>query len=108
MELVWMRDRGWMALVFLFTIAVVSERSEAQAPQPQPVTKTIALYPKMGSEFDSHFRLLPSEEDQETGNAVPVLLRITYEQQAFMSNMYPSCTSMLRWIWMMQVEGLPL
>jgi hypothetical protein len=35
------------------------------------------------------FHLLPSEEEQENGNAVPILLRLPWEQNQFMRDVYP-------------------
>lgn len=51
--------------------------------------KTIRLHPQGAQAGRTLFHLLPSEEEQETGNAVPVLLRIVYEQQPFMQEVYP-------------------
>ncbi len=78
--------RCWSVCLCLLGVALLSKEIEAQAPQP--TEKELVFSPKSASEYDVHFRLLPFEEDQEVGNAVPVLLRMTYEQQRFMSNLY--------------------
>ena len=39
--------------------------------------------------MEAIFHLLPTEEEQEPGNAVPVLLRMVYERQSFMKDVYP-------------------
>jgi hypothetical protein len=58
--------------------------------QSDAVTKkTIRLQPQSAQAGKTLFHLLPSEEEQEAGNAVPVLLRMVYEQQPFMQEVYP-------------------
>lgn len=52
-------------------------------------TKVLELAPRKAIEGAPLLNLLPSEEEQEIGNAVPVLLRMVYEQQAFMKDVYP-------------------
>ncbi len=53
------------------------------------IKKQLTLPPQAAKEYEPFFHLLPPEEDQEPGNAVPVLLRMVYEQSRFMENVYP-------------------
>ncbi len=74
-------------LLVAVVFAAASGRLHAQFDAA--VTKQLQLSPQAATDTDAFFHLLPSEEDQETGNAVPVLLRMVYEQQAFMKDVYP-------------------
>lgn len=57
--------------------------------QDSTIKKSLTLAPRAAKDSEPVYHLLPSEEEQETGNAVPVLLRIVYEQQPFMKDVYP-------------------
>lgn len=63
--------------------------AELHAQQLSTVAKQLKLSPQSAKDTAAIYHLLPSEEEQETGNAVPVLLRIVYEQQPFMKDFYP-------------------
>jgi hypothetical protein len=51
--------------------------------------KVLRLSPQKAVAGAPLFHLLPPEEEQEAGNAVPVMLRMVYEQTAFMKDIYP-------------------
>ena len=69
-------------------VAVVATTTVVQAQDDNVVSKQLHLAPRSINDATPLFRLLPSEEEQEEGNAVPVLLRMTYEQTHFMANVY--------------------
>jgi hypothetical protein len=59
------------------------------AQQTNTQQKVLELEPHAAKTHLPAVSLLPSEVDMETGNAVPVLLRMVYEQQNFMKDTYP-------------------
>jgi len=73
----------------LLGFSLFDMQSKTSAQPPESIKKQLQISPEIGNDFDAHFRLLPAEEDQESGNAVPVLLRMVYEQQPFMGDVYP-------------------
>jgi hypothetical protein len=79
--------------LFLFTLfALVNSfipTLRVSAQQELVTRKTIDIIPQSAKDTSPIERLLPTEEDQEPGNAVPVLLRMVYEQSTFMSTEYP-------------------
>lgn len=80
MPLIRFRPRLLLSLIVVFTIA---------GPLNAQNEKKLQLVPQAADSNKPTFRLLPTEDEQEPGNAVPVLLRITYEQTTFMANDYP-------------------
>ncbi|MGV3485395.1 MAG: hypothetical protein ACO1RT_13335 [Planctomycetaceae bacterium] len=78
-----------IASVCLLVSFLADASSIARAQSPDSVKRRLQISPRSASEFDTHFHLLPAEEEQEPGNAVPVLLRMVYEQQPFMKDVYP-------------------
>jgi len=73
----------------LIGIAIFGFPARSFAQQDSTIKKQLKLPVQAAKEFESHFHLLPTEEEQEPGNAIPVLLRMVYEQQAFMKDVYP-------------------
>lgn len=59
------------------------------AQQTNTQQKVLELEPRAAKTHLPAVGLLPSEFDLETGNAVPVLLRMVYEQHDFMKDLYP-------------------
>lgn len=59
------------------------------------IERNIVIHPKKISGNLSDVRLLPRAADQENGNAVPVLLRMTYEQNNWLSRELPKLTAEL-------------
>lgn len=83
-----------MKRIFLHSLcmiisSIVGFSSPLMAQDVPVVKRKLQLWSREAKEEETNLRLLPSEEDQEVGNAVPVLLRITYEQQNFMKDVYP-------------------
>ena len=78
-----------IACVCLLGISLLDSQLRTCAQPPESIKKQLQISPKIGKDYDSGFRLLPSEEEQEQGNAVPVLLRMVYEQTQFMRDVYP-------------------
>ncbi len=74
------KPRLLLSLIVVFTIA---------GPLNAQNEKKLQLVPQAADSNKPFIRLLPTEDEQEPGNAVPVLLRITYEQSTFMANVYP-------------------
>lgn len=66
--------RGLLLAVVLTT---ASDRLYAQAENS--IRKHLQLSPRAATDTEAIFHLLPSEDEQEAGNAVPVLLRMTHE-----------------------------
>lgn len=75
--------------VFMLGVTLAGAPLSALAQQPESAKKQFQISPKIANDYDSSFRLLASEAEQEQGNAVPVLLRMVYEQQPFMTDLYP-------------------
>lgn len=75
--------------IFILGVTLAGTPRSALAQQSESVKKQLQISPKIANDHDSSFRLLASEEEQEQGNAVPVLLRMVYEQQPFMKDLYP-------------------
>ena len=73
----------------LIGIAIFGFSARSLAQQETINKKQLKLPVQAAKEFESHFHLLPTEEEQEPGNAIPVLLRMVYEQQTFMRDIYP-------------------
>ena len=73
----------------LIGIAIFGFSARSLAQQETINKKQLKLPVQAAKEFESHFHLLPTEEEQEPGNAIPVLLRMVYEQQTFMRDVYP-------------------
>ncbi len=80
MPLIRFKPRLLLSLIVVFAIA---------SPLNAQNEKKLRLVPQAAESGKPIFRLLPTEDEQEPGNAVPVLLRITYEQNTFMANVYP-------------------
>lgn len=80
MRLIRIKSRLLLSLIVVFTTA---------GPLNAQNEKKLQLVPQAADSNKPIFRLLPTEDEQEPGNAVPVLLRITYEQTAFLANIYP-------------------
>lgn len=79
-----------LVLFTLFTFATNFNLTLRVSAQQESITKkTIEIIPQSANDTSLVERLLPSEEDTEPGNAVPVLLRMVYEQSSFMSKEYP-------------------
>lgn len=76
------------ACVFMLGVTLAGTPMSALAQQSESVKKQLQITPKIANDYDSSFRLLASEAEQEQGNAVPVLLRMVYEQQSFMKDLY--------------------
>ncbi len=74
----------------LFDVSMVGWESRLCAQQPNNTKKQLQLPARAAKDYEAHFPLLPTEDEQETGNAVPVLLRMVYEQQTFMKDVYPT------------------
>ncbi len=81
--------RTQFTLACLLSSICLSSSAELKAQQDSTVKKQLQLAATAAKDTAPSFRLLPSEEDQEAGNAVPVLLRMVHEQQSFMSETYP-------------------
>jgi len=77
MPLIRFKLRLLLSLIVVLTIA---------GPLNAQSEKKLRLVPQAADSNKPFFRLLPTEDEQEPGNAVPVLLRITYEQTTFMAN----------------------
>jgi len=75
--------------IFILGITLVDAPMSALAQQSESTEKQLQISPKIANDYDSSFRLLASEAEQEQGNAVPVILRMVYEQQPFMKELYP-------------------
>lgn len=73
--------------LLLGIVLATSGRLLAQASVP--VTRQLQLAPQAAIDTEAIYHLLPSEEEQEVGNAVPVLLRMVHEQQTFIKDVYP-------------------
>ncbi len=69
--------------------AVQQSDSTASVPQIREPSKKLSLIPHVATDTRGYFHLLPLEEEQESGNAVPVLLRMVYEQQTWMKEVFP-------------------
>ena len=77
------------ACLCLLGIQFLGSQSKLGAQQAPSTEKVLHLSARAARDHDIHFHLLTTEEDQEPGNAVPVLLRMTYEQQPWMKEFYP-------------------
>lgn len=75
--------------VFMLGVTLFDAPTSALAQQSESTKKQLQISPKTAKDYDSSFRLLASEAEQEQGNAVPVLLRMVFEQQSFMKDLYP-------------------
>ncbi len=73
--------------LLLGIVLATSGRLLAQASVP--VTRQLQLAPQAATDTEAIYHLLPSEDEQEVGNAVPVLLRMPYDQLTFMKDVYP-------------------
>ncbi|MBL8892089.1 MAG: hypothetical protein JNL67_19090 [Planctomycetaceae bacterium] len=56
------------------------------------IERELVIHPKKISENQLETRLIPRAANQEPGNAVPVLLRMTYEQNNWMNKELPKLT----------------
>lgn len=81
--------RLWFTCACTFWLSLLVTHESAYAQQRESIKKQLQITPKVADDYQVAFRLLPSEEDQEPGNAVPVLLRMIHEQQPFMQEVYP-------------------
>lgn len=79
----------WIVCVCMIGISLLDTQTKTYAQSPVKIKKQLRITPKVGNNYDLGIRLLPSEEEQEHGNAVPVLLRMVYEQERFMNDAYP-------------------
>lgn len=84
-----MRYSNQIKSAFTLLIGLLATAGPLAAQSDQVVKKQLQLTPQSADTTAPFFRLLPIEEQQETGNAVPVLLRITYERNYFMTSTYP-------------------
>lgn len=75
--------------VCVLGVSLLDAPLRAIAQPPESTKKQLQISPQTAKDYDSGFRLIPSEAEQEQGNAVPVLLRMVYEQQSFMKDVYP-------------------
>lgn len=73
----------------LLGASLLGVQAKLEAQQPPVIQKQLSLAAKAANADDLQFHWLPSEEEQENGNAVPVLLRMPFEQSAFMRDVFP-------------------
>ena len=78
-----------LSCLFVLHSAFCGMQYEAVAQQPSTTQKQLQLSAVAAKEYKASLHLLPTEDEQESGNAVPVILRMTYEQQSFMKDVYP-------------------
>lgn len=75
-----------LALTHVFLIiAITSSRLLAEDSEPIEMS----IQPRAIESPALKYRLLPSEMDKKSGNAVPILLRLPWDQAAFMSTEFP-------------------
>lgn len=81
--------RNTFIVSFVCGVALLGLSSTSWAQETAVNKKKIQLSAIGAKDFENQLQLLSSEDEQESGNAVPVLLRVVYEQQAFMKTYYP-------------------
>lgn len=75
--------------VFASLVIAFGATSTSVAQEDTLIKKVLKLPAKASNPFELPFRLLPTEQEQEPGNAVPVLLRMVYEQTRWMEEFSP-------------------
>ena len=86
---------GWQSLIFLSLFLGLASSHIAMAQDKQPAekakTKTIELtvHPRALTDASYRMTLLPEDRDLKGGNAAVVLLRMTHERQAYLTNVVP-------------------
>ncbi len=82
-----MRYRAKLTMfVFLIWVIAFSGFTNAQAELGDQ--KNLTLASRAVADNHELFHLFPAEEEQESGNAVPVLLRMVFEKSEFMGGQY--------------------
>jgi hypothetical protein len=84
-----MRRMTLMAACLIFGVVIPESQTRLFAQEESTIRRQLKLSPQPAKDAAAIYHLLPSEEEQEPGNAVPVLLRIIQEQQPFMKDVYP-------------------
>ena len=84
-----MRLLNFNVALFVSIVAVFGTASISQAKEDTVIKKVLKLPAKASNAFEQPFRLLPTEQEQESGNAVPVLLRMVYEETKWMGEFNP-------------------
>ena len=84
-----MKHSSFLLLLFL---GGISFGLAATAIGQDVIEREIVIHPKKISENQLEIRLIPRAANQELGNAVPVLLRMTYEQTNWLNQELPKLT----------------
>lgn len=90
MEMPKMRVLNFNLALFVSIVAVIGSANTSQAQEDTVIKKVLKLPAKASNPLEEPFRLLPTEQEQEPGNAVPVLLRMVYEQTKWMGEFSPN------------------
>ena len=81
--------RGQLLILSFLSCVLILIPDWSYGQQDTATPKLLRLVPQKAIPGDPFFHLLPAEEEQEAGNAVPVLLRMVYERATFMKDVYP-------------------
>lgn len=77
-----------MRLPPFFAVVIVLLGRGLHADEPQPIELT--LHPRAIESPVLEHRLFPAENEWKPGNAVPILLRLPWEQTPWMTNVFPT------------------
>ncbi len=81
------------------TPLLAQEPAQADAKPVGPKTVVVEITPRAIENPMLKYRFLPREDELKPGNAVPILLRLPWEQRAWMEKVYPN---------LQQWENVPL
>lgn len=74
--------------IALLTLTAVLLTHSLSAEEPKPIE--ITLHPQAVEAPVLKYRLFPTESERRPGNAAPILLRLPWEQQPWMTKVYPT------------------
>ncbi|MDB5390139.1 MAG: hypothetical protein JWM11_5785 [Planctomycetaceae bacterium] len=72
--------------IMALTAVLFAQSLRAEAPKPIEIT----IYPQAVETPVLKYRLFPTESERKPGNAAPILLRLPWEQQPWMTKVYPT------------------
>ncbi len=90
-----LRTSTLLILCFYFSAIGFAQSSDDDQPKTATVRVDVndairmAIHPEPVPQRANEYRLLPSDPQLKDGNAAVVMLRMTYEQQAFMNDVVP-------------------
>jgi len=86
-----MKKPAFIAWFFFFISPLGAEESApANAKPPGPKTIEVEITPRAIESPILKYRFLPREDELKPGNAVPILLRLPWEQRNWMEKVYPN------------------